>query len=303
MQDLSVLKYHKIDLDSFLPRFEKLFAKTKLDIPCEKFLSHLHLAGGVIAGSSILSCILGTDYPFMDMDIYIVHQTDKPKGNASYPVQEFEYWLYSNLSQKDRKISYANAYHEFEDIKNIRTMMSGELYMDIVSVESPRAFIEKNFDLSFCKVYFDGISLYSYQPLDELLDQTGYITNMSSGCTQNNYVQARDCAQDFVISLSQNPKDLEYVEKAFAIVLEKFNYCSEKDQVARILMREIISKCKLTNPIMNDFWYAELGTAIHPNEVTLEENRLITLLKMCQRMLKYYKRGFQITAYPSKTDI
>ena len=275
----------------FFSNFEKLFDKLKFNVPLMTFLEEMVKNNVIISGSSILYCLLGEnsfgDLPPSDIDIYVPFTTSET-CNSSYSVQPFEHFIYNSLTtEKAKESSYGCDYNLMNDVALVRTFSTPKLLdesksrlqgfrncsndsndreeyeLDIITVrKDPKEFISEVFDLSFCKVFFDGINVYGKDSLEDILSQKGTVDRLSVPCHSYNgdAVFINDCL--------------------------KFCDYMRYDRLISVLSDS------LATYNIEDIW---MRPAKYENDKVL-----ISLLKTITRVEKYIKRGFTITYHGAK---
>ena len=117
----------------------------------DEFIQKMIAQKAIIAGSIVLSCMLSEVYPHQDIDIYL--QT-KQKGYRI--VEPFEEYLFG-VTQ------YSCAKNGYSLLRNIKYTRSFTKYLETIVLDmDPTKFVIQNFDLSFCKLIFDGYTIRFY---------------------------------------------------------------------------------------------------------------------------------------------
>jgi len=135
----------------------------------DNFIRHLQETKAVIAGGFVLSCY--ADYNSSDIDIYV------SKSNAIklinklstiikvYPVDFQIVSIYNgDGSNNIKRLIFKNKLDEIDDsYRVINTTDSTTINIDVIIIDTSSSIIEiiTNFDLSFCKIWTDGTSIYA----------------------------------------------------------------------------------------------------------------------------------------------
>lgn len=135
---------------------------TKLEsygIDVDRFITNLKKDNYVIAGGFVLSCMIGqADLWNSDIDIY-----RRYNGNPIRDFTQLEGDAYQYANYQPQKVISDSRYTCLEDIFNIKTYECDRFSMDIIDVKiDVNEFICKTFDLSFCKLAFDGDRIMYY---------------------------------------------------------------------------------------------------------------------------------------------
>lgn len=156
-------------------RLVKMFHR---DFKFDIFRKLLKECNAVIAGGSVLSGTLPTNsrYWSKDIDIYVRIEDSKPLlnflfGNCNH--KKFQTGKFANycetfLSKNGIRCIYRNA------ITNYLYRTIGIEVMTIRNSKNP-VDVVKNFDLSFCQVWYDGDKVFAAYP-DDIKTMQGFVT-------------------------------------------------------------------------------------------------------------------------------
>jgi hypothetical protein len=153
-------------------------------------LLELLISRGIMSGSFILRYLIDATWESGDIDIYMTGD-DYIKLNRPLSTNNYHY---TNLSA----------------IQNVYTYEQDGFTIQIIIVDDPVSFIKSNFDLSFCRNYYDGTCIHILHPHSILTHSTtlnlasyidfGYITKEVTSLTysldtfhmvSNEYVRGR----------------------------------------------------------------------------------------------------------------
>jgi hypothetical protein len=120
----------------------------------------------IISGSFILQCIYGVIYPGSDVDIYIIGEnsdtTEWTKQSGWTEDWKFMYDITKNHTYDKTKTITANPYPIMPIVS--RTYIFDDIKLNYILIDpkfkSISEFILKYFDISICKVMFNGERLY-----------------------------------------------------------------------------------------------------------------------------------------------
>jgi hypothetical protein len=166
---------------------------TELDIDADEFLAHMVAFKNVISGSFILQCMYGTYWQDSDIDMFCCYTdhisiTPVPHITKPHPVyydvlnkQTFDnyiergYPIISNIKKyidkKEHKFISADNMHEYDAMylksnkykfhkATINTILVFNNEKNCKKYKDIYNYVTHNFDLSFCKVVFDGTKLH-----------------------------------------------------------------------------------------------------------------------------------------------
>lgn len=283
-----------------------------------EFCCKLKENNAIIAGSFVLSCLLDEEYSGSDIDIYLKQTTDNCE-NSCYPVQPFESWLYElYISDKDSNFAcYAAQYSFLEEIEYVRdfgTSLTDKSIQIITLKCDPIDFISNQFDLSFCKLYFDGYTVKHAKNYDisRLLLKVGYLENYSSHCMKIGYywydADIRDTKQMFDIIKSawiannENLEDIERCKNVFDSVAHdihsRFNGTPKdinKSIKQKLNFLRLTTKQNIFPTDINNNY--DIGTRQDlGNDFGHTESCILFMkcMKTIERIKKYQDRGFTI---------
>ena len=143
----------------------------------------------VISGSFPLMCLLDKlPKPFTsDIDIYgLYDKSDKDRSTkyrSMYPIHEFEENLYKDIKSKWGAHGHHEGYStlKIEYLRDYYTRENdgSEYKIQFISTQiDPTKFIAKIFDLSFCKIIFDGNNLF-VDRFEDTIQKKGILSNVS----------------------------------------------------------------------------------------------------------------------------
>jgi hypothetical protein len=292
----------------------------KMGFNFEVFSYGLKKYNCVIAGSFPLLSFYGEDYniEFIDIDVYgIYNNKDDERSNkyeSSYPIHIFEEFLNQNFKSPHLnlpvnelgKIGSAHEYSYLKDIKYCRRyayydkkINNNRTMIDFMSIKSDNVykFINKTFDLSFCKIIYDGESLHiNYNDFDNVVSKRGYlccINNFSryESFTYRGNIEKYDKVQDY------NSFIQEFIKE----------YHKESEDIVTFFNTDIKNyKCNCYSLRGNHRTYCSLFHQNFPNnnchcdQVCDHDddcevfNYLLRMRKSLLRMKKYEGRGFTI---------
>lgn len=182
----SYIGLYKINLecDSILkpPDFKRLIKSklSKLGLNADSFISGLIKHKIVISGSFILQCLYGEEYEDSDIDLYMMgekYEDNLCRIHDQYPdykkcngceythFNDYKYEIWADLNPDKLKyemLEYKDSYDELPIASRMYKISNAKINHIIVSpyvANTVEEFIDKYFDLNFCKVMFDGESL------------------------------------------------------------------------------------------------------------------------------------------------
>lgn len=134
----------------------------------DEFIHKLKEDNAVIAGGFVLACMLGYQDTYNpDIDVYV--EIDRKRNFGFTGAKNYCY----QLINRDWNKCYSNSsYSCLEEVDCIYTYNLKYLSIDVISVNTEvYTFICNTFDLSFCKIAFDGYSV-KYFGLDKTAEET-----------------------------------------------------------------------------------------------------------------------------------
>lgn len=163
--------HHKINFERFL--LEKVFSSDIYKF--ELFIDNLIKSGGIISGGTLVKIIAS---PFekwygQDLDIYVNTYKAANFANKIKSENHNTYEQFTVYTPNIKNGYYCKSFlqknginHVFKLHPRIINFKHLGMPMDIVSVRNDKDVVDvvKNFDLSFCKVYYDGHNVYAFHP-------------------------------------------------------------------------------------------------------------------------------------------
>lgn len=235
----------------------------------------------VIAGSFPLLSLHNSEDKF-DIDIYGTYDdSDVDRGTryqASYPIHQFEEYLelevFSGKIVSGEICADANRYRYLSDIKYCRSYNKREGYLELIDFisinQDPIKFINKTFDLSICKIIYDGYKLY-INNYDDLINKKSKL------CALNSF---HDVMWMFTYNLPYRFVLKNKTLKEYVDMLE--------DEWKKL---ELIYNLPECNCITVN--HVNMGN-IHNRETCQLFNHILRLRKTEHRIKKYKSRGFVV---------
>jgi hypothetical protein len=191
---------------------------TKLDkmgLPGQLFCDKLIEFKAILAGSFPLQCFLNEDYPGSDIDIFI--------GNQS---GDIETWIKENLVKKGEQLNISRHMYFIDNVLSSQKYdLPDNVCLNLVRVNTDdvKAYVNKHFDLSFCRVTFDGVKL---EVADPWLTQNkvGYVSFFSE-TTEGQAVDDKTIEKAMKIFLKKNPD-----QPCKVINSDRFAYLAQRVQ-------------------------------------------------------------------------
>lgn len=154
----------------------------------DEFIETLKSHNAIISGSFVLAEFVDTYIP-NDIDIYVSRPNHKKLiddlSNSPYIDKIYDESHYYNDVKTDVLNKYINRiYSVNKNNRNCNDDKNKSFMMDVIVINDSIElvdFINNHFDFSFCKVWFDGDYIYTYQSINELKNQVGYIDTYTGG--------------------------------------------------------------------------------------------------------------------------
>jgi hypothetical protein len=200
----------------------KLMDMFRKNFKFDIFKKLLKECNAVVAGGSVLSSSVPTKshYWSSDIDIYVRIEDSKPLLN--FMLGECNH----NKFQTGRFANYCETFLSKNGIRCIYRSNSTEnsLYkIDLMTIRNSKTPLDvvKNFDLSFCQVWYDGEKVYAVYP-EDVKTMKGFVTG--------DYVKALLNNNKFLISRYK-----KYTQRGFEILIKVAGeHIIEKDSVCNI---------------------------------------------------------------------
>ena len=153
-------------------KYEK-YLRGKLGALFEPFVKILRDCNAIISGSNVLSVVGDKKFYANDFDIYV-------KIEDSIPLLKF---IMGQDYKIRKKATFGRYCPTFLNKNGIRTIYNYPYYdnplnhpVDVMVVRNSQSPVDvvKNFDLTFCQVWYDGQKVYATHPLD-VKNGTGYL--------------------------------------------------------------------------------------------------------------------------------
>jgi hypothetical protein len=221
------------------------------------FITALKKHNAVIAGSFVLSCF--SDFKPNDIDIYITNKDmmnfpKKLPGDLS-PVSLDFISKYDSLGKKYVMRMLFYKYKNYKPYKNIS--------MDVVIVDDSYTIdqVIDNFDLSFCKIWFDGDNVYATHPND-IKTKSGslnkiytnqYYNAIEKGYESSDLICSRNkkyTERGFKIKIDKKPTTLTVSDDESAPVLVS-NKFTHENHVIKMILQNFTNNC-ITKYLIDD---------------------------------------------------
>ncbi len=184
------------DAPTSLPDASKVIAKlNRMGLPGQLFCDQLIKCKAILAGSFPLQCVLNEDYAGSDIDIFI--------GNYS---GDFETWIKDNLVEKGDKLNVSRHMYFIDRILSSQKYdLPSQVCLNLVRVNTPdlKTYVNNHFDLSFCRVTFDGQKLEVADP-ELTLRKVGYVSFFKE-TTEGTPMTEMEIEKEMKIFLKKNP--------------------------------------------------------------------------------------------------
>jgi len=264
------------------------------EIDYNAFIKNLKKHNAVIAGSFVLSCF--SDFKPNDIDIYITNK-DMMKFPKNLPpdLSPVSLDFISKYDSLGKKYVMRMLFHKY----NENDEMNENVNMDVIIVDDNYTIdqVIDNFDLSFCKIWFDGDNVYATYPND-IITKKGFLNTIYT----NQYYNAIEKGLETMDLICLRNK--KYTRRGFEIKIDKkpdiitisddenipllvSNHFTSENYAIKILLQNFTNSSIIEYLIYNIQYYSKyISKYIGVFYYTEEYNELVYIEKIT--LCKFY---------------